>query len=154
MFWIILVILALAFGAFWAIYSKDASNFCVGAMLACFALIIGSLVCGIAGDCIVAHDEIYDSKTESVYSVSIGISGGRSCYFVTTKNESGEYDAKEVYIKKGILFDDEKEDSYIKTLYVRNSNPVARFFLFTYGEKYEIHVSQDKIKDARLGSPR
>lgn len=146
MFWIIITVIIITIGIVLAIYNKDGMDFMGMLGLSVVLLCVGVSLCAFIGGRVVPHDETYDLSIKYVYSIDTCMNDETPCYLITTKTESGEYNVESIDVTDAVLFDDEKEQPYIKTLYKRNSNPVVRFFWFTYVEKYEIHVSYQMYK--------
>ena len=64
-------------------------------------------------------------------------------YFTEDENQGKEF--HQIEADDIVIYDDEKENPYIETRYIENSNPIINFFVITSRSETSIHIPEGSI---------
>ena len=154
MFWLFLAAAFFISGIVDAIKNREGAPIVLGFLVSLVVMAFGAICCAAIGMCIPA-DEVYETNNKQICAISdntgtffVGRYGAKSstfyCYLEETEN--GGKVMKEVKVSDATLYDDKTESPYVSTLKKRNSNPIIRFFFWTYRDEYDIHIPRGSIK--------
>ena len=156
-FWIIIVVLAFIGSIIWAIIEADGDLFFIGVIFTLLIALIGAMVGGFIG-MLFPSDAVFDTEEIPICAIAdnSATSGGfflgsgslkdDMYYYYLTKNEDGTKEMHKVRSEGVKINDSEKENPRIVIEYKQNSNPVVRFFFFTYRTEHIIYIPPNSIK--------
>jgi len=159
LFWIIVMVGIFIFGIIKTIQEREGLCILFAVLIDLAVMLAAILIGGLIGEYCISADEVYDEDTVSISAMvdNTGISGktyflGSSrvesdlYYYYLAPEEDGGKTVHKVESGRATVYDTEKENPHIVICHNRSSNPVLRFFFFTYRDSYKIYVPEGSIK--------
>lgn len=155
MFWIILIAAFFIAGIVDAIRNRNFMPVLGGFMIAALAVLIGGICYFGIGMTVTTADEICETRTNQICAIADNTGtffvgryniGLTMYYCYLEEKEDGGKVMEKVEANKSTVYDDEVEQPYIVTYAKRNSNPLLRFFFYTYKLEYQIHIPPESIR--------
>ena len=157
LFWLILAGLGIIGIIVWTIYEQDPDCILLGLLYLAAFTFIAVMISGLFGLAFSA-DEVYQTEETPICALSdnsdidgsfflgSGYVKEDMYYYYLVKNDDGSKEMHKIAATGTPVDDSETENPRIVTEYKRNSNPVVRFFFFTYQESHKIYIPPKSIK--------
>ena len=157
LFWLILAGLGIIGIIIWTIYERDPDCLLLGGVFLMAFAFLAVVVSGLVGLAFPSN-EVYsteetpicalsdNSDLEGSFFLGSGYVKEDIYYYYLTENDDGSKTMRKIPAMGTPVDDSETENPRIVTEYTRNSNPVVRFFFFTYNETHKIYIPPKSIK--------